>query len=178
MALPNSVQEATEARVTYAQLQAIAAPSRLGLLRLLHHRRSTVTELSVASGLAKSSVYACLEILEAQSLVKRVEDERLWVYYELTPLGRAIAGANPLRLVVQFALAVASGLAGAALVLRDLLAQREPTWYIPPIGVPPEAPVPWWGRQTTWAMLLLALSIALAVAAWTRWRRARRDQFG
>lgn len=172
--------QAVEARVSYAQMQAIASPTRFPIVRLLRDRRAHVSEIAEAVDVSKSTAHAALEILESSGLVRRVPDERVWVYYDLTPLGRIIATSDPLHLVVDVSLALAASFVLAGLLLYERLREREPPWYIPPIGVPPDPAPPLYARVETWIVLAtLALIVCLARAAWG-WARLRRRarQFG
>lgn len=162
--------EAVEARLTFGQLQAIASPSRFRILRALHERRGTISEISKASDVAKSTTHASLELLECEGLVRRVEDERVWVYYELTPVGRVLARSNPLRLVVYLAIALLLGMIGGGVLVWDYMLVEDP-WYLPPIGVPPELPPPFYEDPLVWGLTFVALALAFAVLAWRRWRR-------
>jgi DNA-binding transcriptional ArsR family regulator len=172
------VAELVEARVSFRQLQAVASPSRFALLRALAQRRLTVSEAAEIVELAKSTTHVHLEILEREGLVRRVDEERVWIYYELTPLGRNVATANPLRLVVYFAIAMFSGLAGATMLGIRAVASRDEPWYIPPIGVPPESARPWWSEASSAGLVLVAFALAFGLLAWREWTRLRRAQLG
>lgn len=165
------MSEGSETRLTYGQLQVIAVPSRLKVLRALTQRRLTVTELADAAGLAKSTTHGHLLDLERVGLVKRLEDERLWVYHELTPLGRSIVSSNPWRLVVLFSAGILFALTGLLVVVWRWQhpPHAELPWGLPPIGAPPEAPLvdPILAAGTVLALV----GIALAGCGWWASRR-------
>lgn len=97
-------------------LKVLASDSRRDILRLLRKRRMTLTELAAALDLKKATVLEHLKKLTDASLIRRIDDERLWVYYELTHRGGRIV--NPAR--TRFYLLM--GVAAAALVLGGVVA--------------------------------------------------------
>jgi len=68
----------------------LSSDSRVQILKLLDARAMTGTELGKTLALEKSTVHGHLEKLAEGGLVARREDDRLWVYYELTPRGRRL----------------------------------------------------------------------------------------
>lgn len=94
-----------------ALIKVLASDSRRDILRLLKQRRMTLTELAAALDLKKATVLEHLKRLTDANLIKRIDDERLWVYYELTAPGKRVV--NPGR--TRFYLLM--GVAAAALVL-------------------------------------------------------------
>jgi len=177
------VSQAGETRVTFGQLQAMASLSRYKILQALGERRGTVTEVATAAGLAKSTTHGHLEILEEAGFARRSEaDGRLWVYYDLTPLGRSIVASNPLRLLVMFSIAASCGLAGLGAIVWDRVWGREGeiTWGVPPIGVPAD-PDPLLGGVGVAGLLAILLGVVVALVAWRLTRRALASpspQFG
>ncbi|HEV8360954.1 MAG TPA: winged helix-turn-helix domain-containing protein, partial [Candidatus Thermoplasmatota archaeon] len=65
-------------------VKVLASDTRLDLLALLGKRRMTLSEMARAVKLSKATVLEHLEKLLATQLVRRRDDHRLWVYYELT----------------------------------------------------------------------------------------------
>lgn len=90
-------------------IKVLAADTRREILGQLRDRRMTVTELSEELELGKATVHEHLNKLTEADLVQRDEDDRLWVYYELTGRGKRLL--NPQR--TRFYLALASGLVAA-----------------------------------------------------------------
>lgn len=162
-----------EVRLTFSQLAAVAVARRFALVRALATRRQTVSELAEATGIAKSTAHVHLRVLRRHGLVSRHEDGRVWVYYELTPVGRSIATMDPLRLVVPLGAAASLVFGGAAAVAWSLLWRpaEDLPWGVPPIGAPPEPATPEIGLPIVGAGLIL---VGVASAAWW-WRRARRE---
>jgi DNA-binding transcriptional ArsR family regulator len=107
------------AKITLDQesFKALASDVRVGILKHLDARRETVTDLSNLMTLSKPTLLEHLEKLQSAGLVKRVDEGRKWIYYELSDKGRKIL--HPERVAITLALGVAVALAaiGAFLVL-------------------------------------------------------------
>src|SRR5437879_1781490 len=107
------------AKITLDQesFKALASDVRVGILKHLDARRETVTDLSNLMALSKPTLLEHLEKLQSAGLVKRVDEGRKWIYYELSDKGRKIL--HPERVAITLALGVAVALAaiGAFLVL-------------------------------------------------------------
>jgi DNA-binding transcriptional ArsR family regulator len=80
-------------------LKALAADTRLDILKSLSHRRKMPSELSKELNLAASTVIEHLNRLEEADLVRREETGHKWIYYSLTEKGESLI--KP-RIPVQF----------------------------------------------------------------------------
>lgn len=80
-------------------LKALAADTRLDILKSLGKRRKTPSELSKELDLATSTVIEHLSKLEEANLVRREETGHKWIYYALTRKGESLV--KP-RFPVQF----------------------------------------------------------------------------
>lgn len=175
------MERAGEAHLSFSQLQAIASPTRLRLLQALLPRRATLSELSNLTGVAKATIHSSMELLAQEGFLRRIDSDEVWVYYELTPLGRAVATMKPLRLVVFYAAASMITTGGAGMIVWDQLRGDELPWNIPPIGVPPDPqpliPI----DATTLGIVCVVIGIGATLVLWlrTRGRLARAlRQFG
>src|SRR5437016_228371 len=101
------------AKITLDQesFKALASDVRVGILKHLDARRETVTDLSNLMTLSKPTLLEHLEKLQSAGLVKRVDEGRKWIYYELSDKGRKIL--HPERVAITLAL-------GAAVVLAAI----------------------------------------------------------
>lgn len=88
-------------------IKALAADTRLEILKSLGNRRKTPSELSKELNLAVSTITEHIKKLEKAGLVKRKETGHKWVYYELTD--KATGLVKP-RYPVQFVLILSLGL--------------------------------------------------------------------
>ncbi len=71
-------------------LKALAADTRLDILKSLGKRRKTPSELSKELNLAPSTVVEHLNRLEEAELIIREETGHKWIYYNLTKKGSAL----------------------------------------------------------------------------------------
>src|SRR5438132_5634035 len=94
-----------------ASFKALASDVRVGILKRLDVRRETVTDLSNLLSLSKPTLLEHLEKLQSAGLVKRVDEGRKWIYYELSDKGRKIL--HPERVAITLVL-------GAAVVLAAI----------------------------------------------------------
>jgi len=75
-------------------LFALASDTRLEILKKLDERRRTLSELSKELGLSKTTVKEHLDKLLEVGLIKKVNENRKWIYYELTKKGKNILHPN------------------------------------------------------------------------------------
>jgi DNA-binding transcriptional ArsR family regulator len=103
------------AKITLDQesFRALASDVRVEILKRLDVRRETVTDLSNLLSLSKPTLLEHLEKLQSASLVKRVDEGRKWIYYELSEKGRKIL--HPERVAITVALAAAVLLAAVGI---------------------------------------------------------------
>lgn len=88
-------------------IKALAADTRLEILKSLGNRRKTPSELSKELNLAVSTITEHLNKLEEAELVKRKDTGHKWIYYELSD--KATGLVKP-RYPVQFVLMLSLGL--------------------------------------------------------------------
>lgn len=156
--------------VTFGALRALSSPTRFALMRALRGRRMTVSEIALDVGLQKSTVHTHLQRLREVGFVARHEDERLWVYYSLTPLAERIVATERPRFVLVTGLALAFLATALALVWMYALARPPPD----PLGdgVPADGDASW--LPLGGAAAFLALALAASAYAWSLARRGHR----
>lgn len=119
--------------------------SRVRILKALDGRPMTVSELGRALDRNKSTLHGYLQELVEDGLIQRhEEDERLWVYYSLSPTGEKIVRGGRLRLAIDISSVLAFLGSLALFGYRFLLRAREGTggarpgpWAPPPVNVEP-----------------------------------------
>jgi DNA-binding transcriptional ArsR family regulator len=94
-----------EIRLDKKTFEALAMDSRVKILKALKVRRKTQSELSKELNLAVSTVSQHLDKLVDANLVKRKNQGKKWVYYELTTTAGGILSPSA-RGVFVFALSV------------------------------------------------------------------------
>lgn len=88
-------------------IKALAADTRLEILKSLSNRRKTPSELSKELKLAVSTITEHLNKLEKAGLINRKDTGHKWIYYELTSKGSSLV--KP-RYPVEFVLMLSLGL--------------------------------------------------------------------
>jgi len=98
--------------LTKDTFEVLASETRLTILKALNERRMTITELAGDLDLAKSTVHHHLQRLAGAGFVAAGEDGHAWVYYALTPEGRALLqphGGARIRIILTAGLASLTG---------------------------------------------------------------------
>jgi len=88
-------------------LKALAADTRLDILKSLSHRRKMPSELSKELSLAPSTVLEHLNKLEEADLIRRVETGHKWIYYSLTEKGESLVRPKiPVQFVIVLSISI------------------------------------------------------------------------
>jgi DNA-binding transcriptional ArsR family regulator len=179
---PSSARMESGGKITLDQesFRALASDVRVEILKRLDARRETVTDLSNLLALSKPTLLEHLEKLRSAGLVKRIDEGRKWIYYELSRKGRkilhpervaitlALGSAVVLAAIGAFSLFLAGNPSGQSGNPRNLTSQpiADPTRFVgaDPIGL---------------GLVLLLLSVtSVTVALVLRFHGARRrDRF-
>jgi DNA-binding transcriptional ArsR family regulator len=83
-----------EIRLDRDTFKALAAETRVAMLKSLSRRRMTGAELAQAARLSPSTVKEHLDRLEKAGLIEQEDEGRKWKYYSLTFKGRQITAAQ------------------------------------------------------------------------------------
>lgn len=86
--------------------EALAADSRVRLLKALSGRRKTLTELAKELGLSNSTTKEHLAVLVDAGLIAQLDEGRKWKYYELTRKGKKVANPTPAKFVIMLAVSL------------------------------------------------------------------------
>lgn len=103
--------------------KALASDTRLDILKALDVRQKTVTELAKELGLNKATVFEHLEKLAAVGLIQKLEDDRKWVYWQLSWTGRRLL--HPEKITLAVLLSTAGGSLVTAVVAAWLWLQSN-----------------------------------------------------
>lgn len=93
--------------------KALAADTRISILKELQKRRKTQSELAGVLQMSVSTIKEHLDTLESVDLVKQIDEGYKWKYYELTKKGRNIICPSETRIWISLAIMVIA--LGAAL---------------------------------------------------------------
>lgn len=159
--------------------KALASDVRVGILKVLDERRQTVTDLSNLMGLSKPTLLEHLEKLQHAGLVKRMDEGRKWIYYELTDKGKKILHPERVSIVVALSSAAALAAVGMFYMLGGAayapLEGRNATLdygAAPFFSTPVAAGIPL-GSLLAFVLAACAASAAVAFAWHGRRRRAK-----
>jgi len=160
--------------------RALASEVRVEILKRLDARRMTVTDLSNALALSKSTLLEHLERLQAAALVKRIDEGRKWIYYELTAKGRRILHPERVKIIVALSTATPLVAVGALALLAGL--QGSVAFSAGTEVEPASVRLMNVATSAADAILvgigLLALAAIPLFLAFTFWRRARQRIIG
>lgn len=111
-------------------IQVLASDTRRRVLRLLEDRRMTLSELARSLDLKKSTVLEHLRKLSDAGLVDRDEEEdRLWVYYDLSHRGRNILSPDRSRLYLAVGASVLAGIGAIVLFIGFQMILAPPSGH-------------------------------------------------
>jgi len=103
--------------------RALSSDTRINMLKALNERRKTVTELAKSLNLSKSAAYEHLTLLTEVELVRKIETENKWVYYELTDKGLGLLRNNLKKVIFILSSAMITLAAGSYEVVRYIVGE-------------------------------------------------------
>jgi DNA-binding transcriptional ArsR family regulator len=100
--------------------KVLASDTRLDILKALDERGMTVSELGRRLDLNKATVFEHLEKLVAAGLVKKLDEDRKWVYYQLSWKARRILHPERVTIALLFSSALGALLSGMVVAAEYL----------------------------------------------------------
>lgn len=91
-----------------SSFKALASDTRISIMKLLLHRKHTLTEISSSLNLAHPSVKDHMNALVGAGLVERFDEGRKWKYYGLTAKGRGVLQPDRRTILLLLVLTVFS----------------------------------------------------------------------
>jgi len=135
----------------YEAFRALASHVRIEILKKLDESRGTVSDLSRKLTMSKSTVHKHLERLVEVGLVSKLEDDRKWVYYEITGKGARIL--HPENVQVSVILSTIVLLVGILFIATAIYL----VWF----------PVPAFsGEELQFQALTVVLGLACTISGW------------
>lgn len=104
-----------------ATFKALAAGTRVKILKTLEQRRHTQSELSAVLSISVPTAKEHLAALESAGLVRRNEEGRKWIYYSLTEKAKCVLDPERKRLWIVLGFFLAS-VAGTIITVRNYFA--------------------------------------------------------
>lgn len=95
-----------EIKLDTESFKALSSDTRRQILKKLVKRRMTVTELAKNLDVSKSTAHEHLSRLSQAELVEKVDDDRKWVYYQLTDRGSQLLNPNTRTRILLFTAAL------------------------------------------------------------------------
>jgi len=154
-------------------LFTLASDTRLEILKKLDKRRRTLSELSKELGLSKTTVKEHLDKLLEVGLVKKVDENRKWIYYELTKKGKNILHPNE-KTKFLFIISIIISVLTVIAILKLLITRKEvkPPEIVsptpPPVATLPP-PYPEYFNQftiTTTVVVIIVIGVILLILKW------------
>lgn len=93
-------------RLDRKSFEALAAQSRVSILKSLSKRRKTLSELAKELGLPPSTMKEHLDVLASAGLVIQQDEGRKWKYYELTRKGKGIVAPRELKVLIMLGISL------------------------------------------------------------------------
>ena len=95
--------------------KALAGETRVALLKSLHERRKTQTELAKELNLSAPTVKDHLDILQSAGLVQEMDDGHKWKYFQLTSKARHLLNPEDGKILILLSVTMAAVLGVAFL---------------------------------------------------------------
>ncbi len=106
--------------------KALAADTRIDILKRLSEHKLTLTDLSTATKMSPSTIKEHLDRLVAAGLIEQMESETKWKYYRLTPKGEGILSPYETKVWILLATSVFT-LVGAGMGLASRMGKTIST---------------------------------------------------
>ncbi len=130
--------------IDHGTLLLLSSETRMEILSSLADRRKTLSELAKEIGLSKSSVKEHLEKLEKAGLIRRVDEGRKWIYYEITGEGlRILRPESERRAIARFFVSVGIFVSGVVMLVLSFMSSVRMQREVPsPLPKVMKTPVP------------------------------------
>ncbi len=110
-------------RLDKETFKALASGTRVGVLKLLNHRRHMQSEIAASLGLSVPTVKEHLQALEKAGLVERHDEGRKWKYYSLTSKGKGVLNPEEMKIWIVLVSLVFSVVGGIFATFRTAAPQ-------------------------------------------------------
>ncbi len=107
--------------------KALASETRVDLLKKLSLRRATASELAASEHISVQAISEHLEKMKDAGLVRKIDEGRKWIYFELTDKGRALIKPeeNSKKIFVLLSIAALLLASGAFLIYSSMPAYSQ-----------------------------------------------------
>ena len=119
-------------------IDTLSSETRLRILSSLKRRKKTNAELAKELSLAPPTILHHLVILKKANLVVPVENDHKWIYYDLTPFGRALLDpAKKVRVSIVLSSVLTFAMAAAVVYTYFTIPSLNVRPWWPPVVVDP-----------------------------------------
>lgn len=154
----------TEPEIPTENIKVITDKTRILILKILNKRRHTLSELSKILNLSRLTVIYHTRILEDAGYIRKIDDGRKWIYYELTESGKSVLKWKKVKIIIPVATIVVI----TAISFLELIKYKEKAYSATPKAM---------GADLTWLFILTgALCASLIIAAIYLFRRKIRKR--
>ena len=110
----------TEIQLDKQTFKALASSTRLEILKLLHSRKHTQSEIAEALEMSAPTVKEHLSALQTAGLIVRYEEGRKWKYFGLTDKARGIFEPERTKILFVFIALIVSVAGGIIFAVKSL----------------------------------------------------------
>jgi DNA-binding transcriptional ArsR family regulator len=129
MVFIGSVPNGMKITIDQKTFKVLASETRIGILKKLDKSQMTVSDLARVLGMSKATLFEHLEKLIKIGLIKKIEDNRKWVYYRLTWKGKNILHPERTKIAIVLSfIIVMSVILGYLVILNS----GVNIFYLPP----------------------------------------------
>lgn len=113
---------------------ALASENRITVLKNLDERKMTVSELSKRMDLSKPALLKHLKKLVEAGLIKKIDDERKWVYYSLTNRGKNVLHPDRVKITLLLSSSIVSLIAAIAMLWQYIASKVDKIIFYDKLG--------------------------------------------
>jgi DNA-binding transcriptional ArsR family regulator len=106
--------------------KVLASETRIGILKELDKSQMTITDLSKALSMSKATLFEHTDKLLKAGLIKKIDDQRKWVYYKLSWKGKNILHPKRIKIAITLSIfVIAIIVLGSLFYLRSTIEQTD-----------------------------------------------------
>jgi ArsR family transcriptional regulator, arsenate/arsenite/antimonite-responsive transcriptional repressor len=131
------MDDAGDYTIDKTTIDSLSSDTRIFILSCLRERKKTNAELAKELSLTPPTIHHHLELLKKADLVVSVENDHKWIYYDLTPFGRALfLPEKQIRVSIILSSVLTFGMALAVFLTYLAMPSLDTRPWIPIIGDP------------------------------------------
>ncbi len=132
MVLGSSLDSGGKITLDQETFKVLASETRILILKNLDKHQLTVSDLARAMEMSKATLFEHLDRMTKVGLIKKIEDERKWVYYKLTWKGKNILHPERIKIAIALSITIIFMVITAVFYMILLTSQVEPVDDVAP----------------------------------------------